>query len=130
MVERIPALLAIGMTSIIGILGYLNGTDIKDLYIRMIISILIFYIIGKFASKKILKILDEVIRKEELRRQKEFEQEVARRRAEKERRRREREEGKKGSKVDYSVDDSREISKQEDGEFVPLNDLIEENDNS
>jgi membrane protein implicated in regulation of membrane protease activity len=108
-VSRLPFLLGGVMALIVGVIARLYGTDQSDIYIRMTVSMLVFYILGVYARSTINRIIDEVERKKEEERIIKEEKE----RQERETARIKAEEEAKGGKVDHRVGEFEE-------EFSPL----------
>jgi uncharacterized membrane protein YraQ (UPF0718 family) len=59
-VQKLPFILGASMSIITGLICYYTKLELKDTYIRMMLSLIIFFIIGVFARKSIVKIKVEV----------------------------------------------------------------------
>ncbi len=58
--EKMPFILAALITIIIGIVSYLNRTDMINIYLRLLVSFVIFYVLGIYIRHSIKSLLDEV----------------------------------------------------------------------
>ncbi|HHW47812.1 MAG TPA: hypothetical protein GXX14_04230 [Clostridiaceae bacterium] len=58
--QKLPIILSLVMTIIIGIISYASRSDMNQTYIRMAASLIVFYIIGMFI-KNVLKGIEEEI---------------------------------------------------------------------
>ncbi|MCX7747022.1 MAG: hypothetical protein N2645_09050 [Clostridia bacterium] len=109
-IHRLPFILSAFMTVIVGAISFKYNNGMQDIYIRMSISMVCFYIIGTLIRGSILKIEEEVERKrkeEERARQEELE------RQQQEENLRNEADKVSGNNIDYRVED--------DGEdFQPL----------
>ncbi|HHV98979.1 MAG TPA: hypothetical protein GXX36_05765 [Clostridiaceae bacterium] len=111
-IQRLPFILTSSVTIIIGLVCYVSGASTRDTFIKMIISLTVFYIIGLIVRNLILEIkkqVDEKIEQEKLESQKKAEEEL----------------GKSESTTDNETDkltDSKFNKKANDAdEFTPLN---------
>ena len=72
-IQRLPFILTSTVTIIIGIICYISGASTRDTFIRMTISLTVFYIIGLILRNLIFEIkkqVDEKIQQEKLESQK------------------------------------------------------------
>lgn len=111
-IQRLPFISAATVTIIVGLVCYNSGEDTRDIYIKMLISMVGFYLLGIYLRNLITDINNQVREKKE---QEELEK---LKKAQEEANNKENEDsGTKEeqivSKLDYRVDDS-------DDEFSPL----------
>jgi divalent metal cation (Fe/Co/Zn/Cd) transporter len=64
-INKLPFMLGAFMAIVIGIVSYEFHVSQQETYIRMVIGMITFYLIGIFIRNTIAKILDEVTRKKE-----------------------------------------------------------------
>jgi len=72
-IQRLPFILTATITIIVGMICYFSGVSTTDTFIKMIISMTVFYIIGLCVRKLIFEMkkqVDEKIQKEKLESQK------------------------------------------------------------
>jgi len=104
--HKIPIILSLVMTIIIGIISYASNSDMNQIYVRMAVSLIGFYIVGMFLKNFLIGINEEIIekkRKEEEEKAKELE--INRSKIE--------DKNEYKSKIDYKIDDFSE-------DFSPL----------
>ena len=118
--KKIPFILSTVMGLIVGVISLIMGTTRNVVYLRIIISLFVFYIIGLYIKKSFYITLNEVKQKE-LQRQFEIEEEAKKKAMEEEIKKREKLK-EKGAFVDSGVE--LELSPQpifeEDEGFEPL----------
>ena len=64
-IHKIPFVMGVFATIIVGMTSYKTGVEHKEIYIRMSISMVIFFVVGLYVKKFIIKIRDELKEKEE-----------------------------------------------------------------
>ncbi len=77
-IQKLPFILASTITIIVGLVCYTSGASNMDTFVKMIISMTIFYLIGMYVRNLIIDIkkqVDENRKKEELERNKNAEKE-------------------------------------------------------
>lgn len=72
-IQRLPLILSLLMAIIIGITAYINGDKNQNIYLKMAVCVLGFYVLGLYARNVIKKTIDEIEEKKE--KQKESENE-------------------------------------------------------
>jgi len=105
-IHRLPFILSISMTIVTGAISLERNIQSNKIYVRMLISTVVFFVIGIYIRSVLNNISDEIKKnRQELKRQKEFEQRQA-----------DPSQGVDGStsEVDYRVGDD------DDDDFVPL----------
>ena len=78
-IQRLPFILTSTITIIIGLVCYISGVSARDTFIKMIISITAFYLVGLYIRNSIFEIkkqVDEKKKQEELESQKKAEEEL------------------------------------------------------
>lgn len=68
-IQRLPFILASTVTIIIGLVCYTSGVNNMDIFIKMIISMTVFYLVGVYVRNLIFEIkkqIDEKIQQEKL----------------------------------------------------------------
>jgi len=112
-IQRLPFILTSTVTIIIGIICYISGASTRDTFIRMTISLTVFYIIGLILRNLIFEIkkqVDEKIQQEKLESQKKAKEESI----------------KRDSTIDKGVDEltdskaSKKANNVDFDEFTPL----------
>lgn len=70
--EKLPFILGASMAVLVGAIGYYNDSPSADIYKKMILFIVVFYILGEILRKTISKISYEVLKRkhEKLRQEK------------------------------------------------------------
>jgi len=58
-ISKIPGLLSMSVTFIIGVIGYFREIEMMKLYMRMLLSLLIFFLIGMIIKKIMLSMVDK-----------------------------------------------------------------------
>jgi flagellar biosynthesis/type III secretory pathway M-ring protein FliF/YscJ len=106
-INKLPFLLSTSMTIIIGLLSFKGYEDTKDTYIKMAISLVVFYIIGIIIKRTVMEIQEDIENKKKERRDEEDKENNLSRQAESDSK-----QGDKGTgqeevsqKIDYKVDD-------------------------
>ncbi|MCX8130298.1 MAG: hypothetical protein N3I35_09395 [Clostridia bacterium] len=115
-IHKLPFMLGSLMAIIIGLISYKYHVSQQEIYIRIAISMVVFFFIGTYIRNTIMKILDETAKKreaEELERQAELEQQM-------QEQLKASEENKKTSKLDLKVDDSYDSNSVFGEDFAPL----------
>jgi hypothetical protein len=108
LMNKLPFIMAILITVIIGIISYDNGAKTGNIYLRMLLSFSLFYILGLYARSEITKIIDAVNKQK-------LESETS-----------EKFTGKQENKaqvIDYTIGEDEEKNEYKDGsdnDFVPL----------
>ena len=64
-IHKIPFILGVFASIVVGLAGYKSGVEYRDIYIRMSISMIVFFAVGLYLKKFIIKIHDELKEKEE-----------------------------------------------------------------
>lgn len=64
-IKKLPFMLSIFMSIIISIASYARGVAQKEIYTRMIISLILFFILGLFIRNTIEKLYESVSRKKD-----------------------------------------------------------------
>ena len=108
-IQRLPFILSSIITIIIGLVCYFSGVGTRDTFIRMIISMTFFYIVGLYIRKLIFDIneqIDEKKQKELLESQKKAEEEAKNNNT------------AIGKEIDLTIDS--ENDNVDDDEFTPL----------
>jgi len=108
-IQRLPFILSSIITIIIGLVCYFSGVGTRDTFIRMIISMTVFYIVGLYIRKLIFDIneqIDEKKQKELLESQKKAEEEAKNNNT------------AIGKEIDLTIDS--ENDNVDDDEFTPL----------
>ena len=59
-IQRLPYILSLFVTILVGIISSLEKIETKQSYIRMTISIIVFYLIGVYIKNKLLSIIIEM----------------------------------------------------------------------
>ncbi len=115
-IQRLPFILGAVVAIVVGMLSYSSTADMKQVYVKMALGMIVFYILGVFIKNTVLKInsdIEEKKRKIELERlEKEKQEEEAREEQAREEAAAHKQ-GNKSSKIDIKVED--------DDEFIPLN---------
>ena len=62
-IKKLPLLLSMFMSIIISSISYVQGVEQKEVYIRMIISMVLFFSLGLFIRNSIEKIYESVSKK-------------------------------------------------------------------
>lgn len=120
-VQRLPLILGCLAAIVAGIISYASGITDQNIYIRMVIALLVFFLIGVYIKKTILRIKKEVDKKNE------EEKRMQEEKIESERIARKAEEIHKinAHKIDLTVDDSKTDGLNDSGkisndDFEPL----------
>ena len=119
-IQRLPFILGAVMAIVVGMLSYSSTADMKQVYLKMAICMIVFYILGVFIKNTVLKINSGIEAKKKKIELEELEKERLEEEAKEEQARQEAavKQGSKSPKIDIKVDDD---------EFVPLNiELISE----
>lgn len=119
-IQRLPFILGAAMAIVVGMLSYSSTADMKQVYLKMAICMIVFYILGVFIKNTVLKINSDIEAKKKKLKLEELEKERLEEEAREEQARQEAavKQGSKSPKIDIKVDDD---------EFVPLNiELISE----
>jgi uncharacterized membrane protein (DUF106 family) len=131
-IKKIPFITSVATGIAVGIISLMSGVDKSTVYIRMIISLIIFYIVGLFLKSIIEKTIDEVKEKELLERLKKEEEE--RKKAEeeeakkKEKLKKKKEAIKNGVELELSSEPVFDDDEGEEFEPLTVNEVIESND--
>lgn len=134
-VRKLPFILGTGMALIIGIVNYSSDAELKDIYIRMSIGLVCFFILGLYIRGTIYKIDDELRKQREEEESQRKREEYELKMAELERQREEKKEGMNKRNIDYAADEDlgnnvpdgnieSDLEDEEqiyDDEFEPLN---------
>jgi len=107
-IKNLPYILSTFVALIIGTLGLVNGTEKKVIYIRMLLCLVVFLVIGLL----IRNIIGDIYKQSMLSKQKEA---LLENKSEK----LEQNENNKGSTIDFKIDDKVDPGKYEE-EFTPL----------
>jgi flagellar biosynthesis/type III secretory pathway M-ring protein FliF/YscJ len=75
-VHRLPFILGAVMSVIVGIVSFAINTDISDIYIRMAIIMVVFFVLGLYAKNIIEKITSEIQEKKAEQELKELEEQA------------------------------------------------------
>lgn len=75
-INKLPFLLSTSMTIIIGLLSFRGYENIKDTYIKMAVSLVVFYIIGIIIKRTVLDIEEDIKTKKKERRDEENKQNI------------------------------------------------------
>ncbi|NSW89860.1 MAG: hypothetical protein HPY74_04100 [Firmicutes bacterium] len=62
-IKKLPLILSMFMSIIIGIAGYMQGVAQKEIYIRIVISLVLFFALGLFIKNNIEKIYGSILEK-------------------------------------------------------------------
>ncbi len=119
-IQRLPFILGAVMAIVVGMLSYSSTADMKQVYLKMAICMIVFYILGVFIKNTVFKINSDIEAKKKKIELEELEKERLEEEAREEQARQEAavKQGSKSQKIDIKVDDD---------EFVPLNiELISE----
>ncbi len=119
-IQRLPFILGAVMAIVVGMLNYSSTADMKQVYLKMAICMIVFYILGVFIKNTVFKINSDIEAKKKKIELEELEKERLEEEAREEQARQEAavKQGSKSPKIDIKVDDD---------EFVPLNiELISE----
>ncbi len=119
-IQRLPFILGAVMAIVVGMLSYSSTADMKQVYLKMAICMIVFYILGVFIKNTVFKINSDIEAKKKKIELEELEKERLEEEAREEQARQEAavKQGSKSPKIDIKVDDD---------EFVPLNiELISE----
>ncbi|MDP4093824.1 MAG: hypothetical protein Q8920_10730 [Bacillota bacterium] len=122
-IRKLPFLLGAVMSIIVGLLSYSGTGNNQQVFIKMAISMIVFYIIGIFIKNVVISYnrnMEEKRRQEELL-ERERLMEEERIRIEEEEKAKSQEKNNRKSKIDIKVEDN-------DGDFVPLNFGTSKND--
>ena len=112
-VKRLPYLLGISFCIIIGFISYGQKLENNSIYIRMLIALIAFYIIGIIIKNTVITIVDEKKKKEQENKLKEQQEKEEAEKLEQEK--------STGVNVDYAVGDKEKDLDFLDEEFKPLN---------
>ena len=119
-IQRLPFILGAVMAIVVGMLSYSSTADMKQVYLKMAICMIVFYILGVFIKNTVFKINSDIEAKKKKIELEELEKERLEEEAREEQARQEAavKQGRKSPKIDIKVDDD---------EYVPLNiELISE----
>lgn len=113
-IQRLPFILGAVMAIVVGMLSYSSTADMKQVYLKMAICMIVFYILGVFIKNTVLKINSDIEDKKKKLELERLEQERLEEEAREEQANQEAafKHGSKLPKIDIKVDDD---------EFVPLN---------
>jgi phosphotransferase system glucose/maltose/N-acetylglucosamine-specific IIC component len=64
-IHKIPFVMGVFATIIVGMISYKTGVEYRDIYIKMLISMVAFFVVGLYLKKFIIKINEELREKEE-----------------------------------------------------------------
>ena len=116
-IHKIPFVMGVFATIIVGMTSYKTGVEHKEIYIRMSISMFIFFVVGLYVKKFIIKIRDELKEKEEALKEEEGLKELEELKEEEVLKRRENKgNNEKGRKIDLKAEEQDLY----DDEFKPL----------
>lgn len=59
-IKKLPFLLSMLMSVIISIVSYVQGVDQREIYTRMLISLILFFILGLFVRNSIGKLYESI----------------------------------------------------------------------
>lgn len=105
-IRKLPYILAALMTMIIGTVSFLGGAEQKDIYLRMLLCMVIFLVIGMAIRSILVKLIEDIQEKnkEDISRNPGNETE---------------ESNPNGSVIDFRVDDT-SLREEYEEEFTPL----------
>jgi mannitol-specific phosphotransferase system IIBC component len=75
-IYKLPFILSIGSTIVVGMVNLGRGVDNQTIYLRMAVSLVVFYVIGLYLKNLIHKTVDNIREKREIDRQEEEKQKV------------------------------------------------------
>lgn len=127
-IHKLPFVTGTFVTIIVGMISYKVGVGNREIYIRMSISMLVFFVAGVYLKKFIIKINEEIKQKEKEERLKQ-ERELNEKKSLKQeqlkqelypKEKQHKEDNKSGGKIDLKVKEDEEQQKLYDEEFKPL----------
>lgn len=65
-IHKLPFLMGGTMAVVIGLISYVWGTKTQDIYIRMAVAMVVFFVLGTIIKNTLVKIQDEITKKKEL----------------------------------------------------------------
>lgn len=108
-IHKLPFVIGVSVTIVVGMISYKTGVEYGEIYIRMFISMVVFFVAGIYLKNFIIKIHKELKQKEE-------EEE----RLKEEKLKQQEENNEKGKTIDLKVEEEHVDKQLYDEEFTPL----------
>lgn len=113
-IHKLPFVIGVSVTIVVGMISYKTGVEYGEIYIRMFISMVVFFVAGIYLKNFIIKIHKELKQKEE------EEERLKEEKLKQEKLKQQEENNEKGKTIDLKVEEEHVDKQLYDEEFTPL----------